>query len=173
LLALDDHDANVRREAVGVLGWLKQLDALPALARLASDDPDTEVRRAATGALGLASDARCCRPCEALQDQAWQVREEAATTLGKVGHADAGAALDRSLGRRLLASAPARHPQSRAFALCPGPRCLIETLGHRISNLRKEAALALGELNERGAIAPLLAAQDDGDPEVRKRCALP
>jgi HEAT repeat protein len=29
----------VRREAVGVLGWLKQLDALPALARLASDDP--------------------------------------------------------------------------------------------------------------------------------------
>jgi HEAT repeat protein len=29
---------------------------------------------------------------------------------------------------------------------------LIETLGHRISNLRKEAALALGELNEKGAI---------------------
>ena len=45
---------------------------------------------------------------------------------------------------------------------------LIETLGHCISNLRKEAALALGELNEKGAIAALLAAQDDGDPEVRK-----
>ncbi len=45
---------------------------------------------------------------------------------------------------------------------------LIETLGHRISNLRKEAALALGELNDRGAVAALQAAQDDGDPEVRK-----
>jgi HEAT repeat protein len=45
---------------------------------------------------------------------------------------------------------------------------LEETLGHRISNLRKKAALALGELNEKGAIAPLLAAQDDGDSEVRK-----
>jgi HEAT repeat protein len=39
VVALNDVDANVRREAVGVLGWLKQLDALPALARLASDDP--------------------------------------------------------------------------------------------------------------------------------------
>jgi len=45
---------------------------------------------------------------------------------------------------------------------------LIDTLGHRISNLRKEAALALGELNDRGAVAALQAAQDDGDPEVRK-----
>jgi HEAT repeat protein len=41
----------------------------------------------------------------------------------------------------------------------PALDALIETLGHRISNLRKEAALALGELNERGAIAPLLAAR--------------
>ena len=169
LLALDDHDANVRREAVGVLGWLKQLDALPALARLASDDPDTDVRRAATGALGLASDAQVLPALrQALQDQAWQVREEAATTLGKVGHADAGAALVEALGDdywqvRLRAT---RSLERLRYA--PALDALIETLGHRISNLRKEAALASGELNEREAIAPLLAAQDDGDPEVRK-----
>ena len=35
LLALDDADASVRREAVGILGWLKHAPALPALARLA------------------------------------------------------------------------------------------------------------------------------------------
>ena len=50
----------------------------------------------------------------------------------------------------------------------PALDALIETLGHRISNLRKEAALALGELNDSGAVAALQAAQDDGDPEVRK-----
>ncbi|MNP53630.1 hypothetical protein D3C76_1481180 [compost metagenome] len=50
----------------------------------------------------------------------------------------------------------------------PALEALIDTLGHRISNLRKEAALALGELNDPRAIAPLQAAQHDGDPEVRK-----
>src|SRR5690554_5136780 len=55
LIALQDDNANVRREAVGVLGWLKYTDALPELARLASNDSAIEVRRAATGALGLAN----------------------------------------------------------------------------------------------------------------------
>ncbi len=32
----------------------------------------------------------------------------------------------------------------------PALDALIDTLGHRISNLGKEAALALGELNDRG-----------------------
>ncbi|WP_223545100.1 HEAT repeat domain-containing protein [Pseudomonas sp. A-B-19] len=167
--ALIDESASVRREAVGVLGWLKQLDALPALARLASADPDTEVRRAATGALGLASDAQVLPALrQALRDAAWQVREEAATTLGKVGHPDAGPALIDALDDdywqvRLRAT---RSLGRLRFA--PALQALIDTLGHRISNLRKEAALALGELNDPGAIAALQAAQDDGDPEVRK-----
>jgi HEAT repeat protein len=55
LNALHDENANVRREAVGVLGWLKYTDALPELARLTSNDTAIEVRRAATGALGLAN----------------------------------------------------------------------------------------------------------------------
>ncbi|OLF53162.1 HEAT repeat domain-containing protein [Pseudomonas chlororaphis] len=167
--ALDDPEAGVRREAVAVLGWLKQLQAVPALARLASSDPDTDVRRAATGALGLASDAQVLPAlAQALLDSAWQVREEAATTLGKVGQPEAGPALiaalqddywqvrlraARSLGRL-------RH--------APALAALIDTLGHRISNLRKEAALALGELGDARAREALLAAEHDGDPEVRK-----
>nr|WP_297382749.1 HEAT repeat domain-containing protein [uncultured Roseateles sp.] len=87
--ALAHVDPAVRREAVGVLGWLKHPAALPALARLTIGDEDAEVRRAAAGALGLAAagDAPSVLPalCAALRDPAWQVREEAATTLGKLG----------------------------------------------------------------------------------------
>lgn len=87
--ALAHVDPAVRREAVGVLGWLKHAAALPALARLAIGDEDAEVRRAAAGALGLAAagEAPSVLPalCAALRDPAWQVREEAATTLGKLG----------------------------------------------------------------------------------------
>ena len=56
LAALSDNNAEVRREAVAVLGYLKQPRALPALATLAAGDPEAEVRRAAIGAIGFASD---------------------------------------------------------------------------------------------------------------------
>jgi len=41
-------------------------------------------------------------------------------------------------------------------------------LVHTISNLRKEAALALGELGSHGSLPALQAALDDRDPDVRK-----
>lgn len=41
-------------------------------------------------------------------------------------------------------------------------------LGHGISNLRKEAALALGELGDATALGALNEAASDPDPEVRK-----
>ncbi|MGE8385931.1 MAG: HEAT repeat domain-containing protein, partial [Pseudomonas putida] len=41
-------------------------------------------------------------------------------------------------------------------------------LGHGIANLRKEAALALGELGQARALPVLQAAEADSDPEVRK-----
>lgn len=95
LLALTDDAAAVRREAVGILGWLKHQPALPALARMAETEPDTDVRRAAIGALGLARDSSVLPALmAALNDAAWQVREEAATTLGKVGQEQAGPALE-------------------------------------------------------------------------------
>lgn len=76
LLALQDEDTNVRREAVGVLGWLKYTDALPELARLLSNDNSIEVRRAAAGALGLANnDSVLPALRSALNDAEWQVRE--------------------------------------------------------------------------------------------------
>ena len=45
---------------------------------------------------------------------------------------------------------------------------LIEALVHPAGNLRKEAAIALGEIGDAGAAAALQAAEGDPDPEVRK-----
>ena len=53
LAAIDSPHAEVRREAVGVLAYLKRIETLPALTRLAVHDPEPEVRRAAVGALAL------------------------------------------------------------------------------------------------------------------------
>ncbi|MCO8169121.1 HEAT repeat domain-containing protein [Pseudomonas sp. 21LCFQ02] len=174
LLALDDPEAGVRREAVAVLGWLKQTQALTTLSRLLAHDPDTEVRRAAAGALGMASEAAVIPAlCQALHDAAWQVREEAATTLGKVAGDTAAQAL---AGDGLLGALHDGYWQVRLRATRSLGRlrygaalsALIETLQHSISNLRKEAALALGELGNPDAIGALQAAEQDGDPEVRK-----
>jgi HEAT repeat protein len=49
---------------------------------------------------------------------------------------------------------------------------LLETLGHPISNLRKEAALALGEIGAPEALPALEQIRNDPDPEVRKSAAI-
>jgi HEAT repeat protein len=171
LHALPDASAEVRIEAVAVLGWLKDPRALAPLAELAAGDTHADVRRAAVGALGFASPsdpAIVDALLAALRDDAWQVREEAATTLGKLRAASASgpliAALDdaywqvRLRAVRALGQLRDAHSASAVAAL----------LSHRISNLRKEAALALGELGSRDALPALHAALEDRDPDVRK-----
>jgi HEAT repeat protein len=49
---------------------------------------------------------------------------------------------------------------------------LLAALGHSISNLRKEAALALGEIGDAAALPNLEHAAHDPDPEVRKSVRL-
>ena len=48
----------------------------------------------------------------------------------------------------------------------------MEALQHPVSNLRKESAIALGEIGDTRAIAPLEAALADPDPDVRKLARL-
>jgi HEAT repeat protein len=45
---------------------------------------------------------------------------------------------------------------------------LLEQLVHPMSNLRKETAIALGDIGDPRAIGPLEAALNDPDPDVRK-----
>ena len=69
-----------------MLGYLRNPVALPEIALIAASDPDPEARRIAVGALGFAPDATSVSLTliAALRDAFWQVREEAATTLGKL-----------------------------------------------------------------------------------------
>lgn len=186
LAALRHADAGVRREAVGVLGWLKQSNALAPLAELAVGDADAEVRRAAAGALGLAShaDAPAVLPalCSALRDAAWAVREEAATTLGKLvaGEAAVGASARAASGAALREAMDDPYWQVRLRAARSLGRLrdsaalgvLTEALLHQAGNLRKEAAIALGEIGDSTAVPALQAAEADPDPEVRKAVRL-
>jgi HEAT repeat protein len=171
LRALSHDDANVRIEAVGVLGWLKDARALSPLADIATRDSIGDIRRAAVGAMGFAPAAGpviLTALLDALRDPEWQVREEAATTLGKLRAVSARDPLIVALGDeywqvRLRAARALGQLGDRAAAAS-----LAGLLSHVISNLRKEAALALGELRDAGSLPVLREALGDADPEVRK-----
>jgi HEAT repeat protein len=169
--ALADTESSVRLEAVGVLGWLKDPRALPPLAALATEDAETDVRRAAVGALGFApatDSVVTAALLGALRDTAWQVREEAATTLGKLRAPTARdpliAALDDDCWQVRLRAVRALGLAGDAGAAHP----VAALLTHTVSNLRKEAALALGELRDPHTLPALRDALQDRDPDVRK-----
>ncbi|MBX8574010.1 HEAT repeat domain-containing protein [Pseudomonas cichorii] len=167
--ALNDPAAAIRREAVGILGWLKHTEALADLTQRLATDDDIEVRRMAAGAVGFAGTPAVIEALTtALNDPQWQVREEAATTLGKVG--------DESAGSALLLALDDAYWQVRLRAVrslgrlkySPARGAVESLLSHSISNLRKESALALGEFGDPQALPALRLAEHDGDPEVRK-----
>jgi len=176
LAALQHADAAVRREAVAVLGWLKHAPALPLLTRVVIADADVDVRRATAGALGLAAPGQVpavqAALCESLQDAAWTVREEAASTLGKLRATGAGAALRAAMDddywqvRLRAARALGRIADVQAVP------ALSAALIHPAGNLRKEAAIALGDIGDATAVPVLQAAAADPDPEVRKAVRL-
>lgn len=171
LSALAHDDAKVRIEAVGVVGWLKDRRALAPLAEIATRDSSPEIRRAAVGALGFThadDSAASLALLQALGDPAWQVREEAATTLGKLRVQSARdaliAALEDAFWQVRLRAARSLGQIGHRTAAQP----LVALLSHSISNLRKEAALALGGLRDSSTATVLRDALDDADPEVRK-----
>jgi HEAT repeat protein len=178
LASLRRLEAAVRREAIGVLGWLRHAPALPLLAQAAVEDEDAEVRRAATGTLGLAGpqETAAVLPAlfAALKDTAWPVREEAATTLGKLRPESSDAvralcgAMDDDYWQVRLRAARALGRLKDRAAL----PVLTEALVHPAGNLRKEAAIALGEIGDGQAAAALRVAEADPDPEVRKAARL-
>ncbi|KAF1053301.1 MAG: hypothetical protein GAK41_00856 [Burkholderia gladioli] len=159
----------VVRAVLRGLRELRYADAWqPALAAL--DSSDAGVRLEAVAVLGWLKDARAVPRLAALGDEAWQVREATATTLGRLRAKAAVAAPEQALDDaywqvRLRATCALGLIGERAS----GPK-IAALLGHAISNLRKETALALAlsELRDPAALDALRAALDDADPEVRK-----
>lgn len=167
--ALVDPAADIRREAVGILGWLKHTEALGDLTRRLAEDDDAEVRRMAAGAVGFAGTPAVIGALTgALRDAQWRVREEAATTLGKVGDDTAGIALLPSLGDEYWQVRLRAVRSLGRLKYSPGRAAVEALLTHSISNLRKESALALGEFGDSSALPALRQAEHDADPEVRK-----
>lgn len=174
LAALQSDSSAVRCAGVGVLGYLRNTRALPEIAHIAATDPDAEARRIAVGALGFAPDAALVTPTliAALCDAYWQVREEAAATLGKLKATAATGELVRAMADdywQVRVKATRSLGKLKARSALPA---LIDALGHEISNLRKEAAIALGEVGDKGAIPALEKAMQDTDPDVRKLAQL-
>lgn len=170
LALADDASINVRREAVGVLAYLKDGAALSQLSRRAKQDTDPAVRRIAVGALSFATDATVLPALAlALGDSDWQVRQEAAVTLGKLLLPESVSilvgALDDPAWEVRLKAANALGKLKATSAL----HGLIGALEHPISNLRKEAAGALGAIGDPAAIPALQkAAAEDRDIDVSK-----
>lgn len=161
----------VRREAVSTLSWLQLESALDSLAHIAKQEIDLETRRIATGGLAYSK-----KPTQAIIDALrhalladdWQLRIEAALTVGKLKLV----ALEDMLIE--LMSDPywqVRIPVVRSLGLLKSVRALeglSDNFFYEISNLRKEVALALGEIGGNEAEVLLKAHESDPDPEVRK-----
>lgn len=166
---LKDDDPQVRREAVGVLGWLKAEENLPALINCAKTDADPEVRRAGTSALVYADGALVGSTLvNQLGDEHWQVRSEAALAIGKLQFSEGIPDLIELTHDKLW---QVREKAADSLGKLQAVEA-IDALGactkDPMANLRKAAVCALGEIAHDDGRRFIDAAMDDPDPDVRK-----
>lgn len=152
-------------------------------------DPDWAVRREAVITLGEMGDERCVEPLiKSLQDGDWQVREVAIEALGMVGSpaVDPLIRLTRSWDHRKAAlRALGKIKDERVLdplinqlrsdefgedatdALVdlgsPAVEKLVSALGDKDENIRKQAVIALGRIQDPAAIEPLVEKLKDKD----------
>ncbi len=145
-----------------------QLDAERDLAEaLVSPDPDT--RRSATDALAATTRVESLDSfAPALRNEDWKVRRAAVHALARTADADlidAVLATLRREHRNFSTLSSALKLLAATDIDVTGP--LVRLLGDTDADLRIQAALALGDQHDAGAIEALIAALDDPDPNVR------
>ncbi len=166
---LQHDDPQVRREAVGALGWLREESNLQALMDRATADSDPDVRRAATSALLYAS-GKAVGPTlvRILGDAHWQVRAEAAQGIGKLDYDDGTQPLIEATRDELWqVREKAAEALGKLQAVAAIPALGVCTRD-AMANLRKAAICALGEIGHGDGRTFIDAALDDPDPDVRK-----
>ena len=166
---LDHEDPRVRRESIGVIGYLRDPATLDALIARSQQDSDDDVRRAAVNALRFGSASRVGSPLmEALHDAHWQVRAEAAASLGRLQVQTALDALIRATDDEFW---QVREKAVDALGQLKDVRA-VDAVGQctkdENSNLRKAAVCALGEIADVSAKPYLQRVLSDPDPDVRK-----
>ena len=146
----------------------RQLDAERDLAEaLASPDPDQ--RRTAADAIATSSRIESLDSfAPALRDDDWKVRRAAVHALARAADADLIDAVLTTLRREhrnfsTLSSALKLLAATDIDITDP----LVRLLGDADVDLRIQAALALGDQHDAGAIEGLIGALDDPDPNVR------
>jgi HEAT repeat protein len=169
LEALQDSDAAVRVQAIGVIGFLKLEESIPALTALIND-PDAHVRRAAVSALAFSHLKPAAETItRALKDSDWMVREMAAETLGL--NVNGSIAADQLVGSLADEFWQVRLKAIRSLGKMKIERT-VRPIGGCITreqaNLRKEAAAALGEIAIGEGEAYFALVANDPDPDVQK-----
>jgi HEAT repeat protein/beta-lactamase regulating signal transducer with metallopeptidase domain len=171
--ALDDSDAEVRREAVFALGRLRSARAAAAIAK-ALRDSDPEVRTQAAFALGQIRDSAAIDAlANALAgDAESEVRTQAAFALGQI-RADAAV---EALARALAKDADGEVRKQAAFALGQvrspaATAALAAALSDAEAEVRKQAVFALGQVRDTRSVERLAQALADADSEVRSQAA--
>jgi HEAT repeat protein len=159
----------VRREAVGVLGYLQDVENLPQLMSVASNDADPEVRRAAVGTLIFAPAGMVAESLmKAISDENWLVRVESIKGLGKLKVQESlpllMAAVDDERWQVQEKGAEAIGLLGAYKGIPALAKCIVDP----ISNLRKSAVAALGQIKHVDGLPLLEIAKEDNDPDVRK-----
>ena len=166
---MQDSDAAVRVQAIGVIGFLKLEESIPALTSLIND-PDAHVRRAAVSALAFSQMKPAAETItRALKDNDWMVREMAAETLGL--NVNGALAADQLIASLADAFWQVRLKAIRSLGkmkIVPAVRPIGNCITHEQANLRKEAAVALGEIADADGEPFLPLVANDPDPDVRK-----
>ena len=160
-------------------------------------DPDWVVRREAIITLGEMADERCIEPLvRSLRDGDWQVREAAVEAIAEVGPPAVDMLLRfmrdwecrkyvlRALGKindervldpliSMLKSDEFKDDATRALVELGKPAIpkLIEALSSQEDFVKKQAVLALGDIQDEQAVDPLIALLQDEDWLVRLTAA--
>jgi HEAT repeat protein len=193
---LDDARSEVRKAAAHALGDIGDPRALkPLINALANKDPET--RRAAAEALGAIKAEGAVRPlASATGDPTEAVQLAAVDALRRIGGLQAAVALRSAfeVGKRSVREAsgaalksmpfaPANAEERATVAVLFGDfpaavregtaavQALAEALASRDAARRRQAADALASLRSGEALAPLLRALKDHDPQVQNSAA--